>query len=558
MSPEIFMTVQMQPKQQDKVERPAASQAAVLHALSRPAAYRRVDLGPVHRVQRIDTHISAVFLAGDRAFKLKRDVAKTFLDYSSLDKRRHNCFRELALNQVVAPELYVGVRPVLWFGGAVALGDLVTQEEDFPKGPEVLDAVVEMRRFSQDSELDQLAAADGITPDLVEDLAREVARAHQASVPVFDRGGAESFRRTIRGNADSLHPFVPDVFDVDTLEAMHDACMAALERHASLADSRRSLGKVRRCHGDLHLRNICLLNNKPVLFDAIEFNEAYACIDVLYDLAFLLMDLEAWGLRRHASTLLNTYLDWTGEHEGLPLLPLMLALRAVIRAHVTAASALQQHSAMQADHLRRDAQNYMALAQIYLRPVPPRLVALGGVQGTGKSRLSRVLAPDLGIAPGAIVLRTDTVRKLMHGMAPTDRLPPEAYSADAAHRVHQRLESLAAKLLAAGHSVITDGVFGKPGERDRLEHLAVEHGAAFTGLWLEADPAVLEARVAAREAAGNDASDAGVEVLRATLARDPGPIHWHRVDAGGGKAHTEAQARAIVATAAQPRGGKEP
>src|SRR5690606_29005512 len=249
--------------------------------------------------------------------------------------------------------------------------------------------------------------------------------------------------------------------------------------------------------GDLHLRNICLVEGKPTLFDALEFDEALASIDVLYDLAFLLMDLGYRGLDALAAVTFNRYLEATEDHGGLAALPLFLSARAAIRAHVTASTA-QSAAAAARDKLAAGARRYLDLALRFLDPPRPRLVAVGGLSGTGKSTLARKLAPLVGPFPGAVVLRSDVIRKELAGVDRLPRLGPEGCDPAMTRRVYETLRTRAAAILRAGHAAIADAVYARPEERAALEAAARAAGAPFTGLWLEAPVEALEQRISGR------------------------------------------------------------
>jgi predicted kinase/RimJ/RimL family protein N-acetyltransferase len=284
---------------------------------------------------------------------------------------------------------------------------------------------------------------------------------------------------------------------------------------------------VRRCHGDLHLNNICLIDGKPVLFDAIEFEESFASIDVFYDLAFLLMDLERHGLRGFANVVLNRYLERTADYAGLSLLPLFLSCRAAIRAHVTVTRAQARGAGF--EDAAAEARTLLAAAIRYLEPKLARLIAVGGASGTGKSTVARALAPAVGPSPGAVVIRSDVVRKQFSGVAETTPLPPSAYTPEAADGVFDRMASLACEILDANHAAILDGVYREPRQREAIEALARQARVRFDGVWLEAPADVLAARIEARK---GDASDATVEVMRDQLAHLSPPRTWVAYDAG--------------------------
>jgi hypothetical protein len=401
-----------------------------------------------------------------------------------------------------------------------------------------------MKRFEQDALFDRLAESGRLTPALMRDLADRIADFHTAAEPATDFGGSAGVRAVIDDCHENLQQAAA-IAEVTEAEALRDAQSRACQRLSRLLDRRRDLGKVRRCHGDLHLRNICLFEGKPTLFDGIEFSDAIATIDVLYDLAFLVMDLYHRGLGELANRVLNRYLDRTADVGGLAALPLFLSLRAAIRAHVTAVSAARQTDPGEASRLTQEARAYLSLAGSLLSPGRPRLVAIGGLSGTGKTSLAQALAPTLGPVPGARIVRSDVLRKRAFGVAPETRLPPEAYDRGTTDRVYRELCSEAAEALAAGYAVIADAVFLRPDERQAIAEAGRSAGTPFTGLWLEASPELLARRIAART---DNASDADVEVMRRQLDLDPGTVTWTRIDAGQDEASTAAMVRDLLAS----------
>ena len=330
------------------------------------------------------------------------------------------------------------------------------------------------------------------------------------------------------------------------IEAILDKWRAALAAADGVLETRKTTGKVRRCHGDLHLRNICLLDGKPTLFDCLEFSDALASIDILYDLAFLLMDLEHRGLANLANRVLNRYLDRTGEDDGLAAMPLFLSLRAGIRAHVTATAAARAANSSKQAEMADEARRYLDLADRLLEPRAVRLVAIGGLSGSGKSTLAAGLAPELGLRPGARVLRSDVTRKLMLGAAPETRLPAEAYTSVVTRRVYDALRRKATMALGGGYSVIIDAVSLTPAQRRSFAEIARKAGVRFSGIWLEAGADAMAERIRARR---GDASDATPEVLAQQLRHDPGPMDWTRIDAGAGPEQCLAAARRGLALA---------
>ncbi|WP_349601820.1 AAA family ATPase [Azospirillum argentinense] len=474
-------------------------------------------------VERVETHAAIVFLAGDRAYKLKRAVRYPYLDYSTVERRRAACEEELRLNRRTAPSLYLGLDSVvrrpdgaLAFGGGAAAGGTA------------LDWLVVMHRFPQDALLDRVAERGALGDDLVRGLADAVTAFHAAAEPRPDGGGAAAMREVVEGNVAELRA-CPSLFEPERVERLAERSADALERLAPLLEDRRRGGFVRHCHGDLHLRNIVLLEGRPVLFDGIEFDERLAVIDVAYDLAFLLMDLERRGLRPQGNAVLNRCLDATEDYGALAPLPLFLSARAAVRAKIAATTAALRPGADAARRAEREAVAYLERAVAALEPPPPRLVAVGGLSGSGKTRLARALAPSLGASPGAVVLRSDALRKRLFGVGETERLPADAYTPAVTERVYAGLLERARTVLAAGHAVVLDAVHARPEERSAAARLAADAGVRFDGIWLDAP---LDARVARIAARRGDASDATAEVAERQAVYDLGPIEWLRTNAG--------------------------
>lgn len=472
-------------------------------------------------VSRHDTHISTVLLAGERVFKLKRPVRFPYLDFSTPEKRLAACTAELALNRRTAPSLYRTVHRITQAadGAPVLDGD----------GP-LLDAAVEMRRFPEADLFDAMVQARRLEPVHLEALAERLAAFHAAAEPSQTGGGAAAMARILAMNAAALREarLMPETQTHDLVAHFE----AALYRLTPRLEARRAAGKVRRCHGDLTLRNICLFEGVPTPFDCIEFDPDLATIDVLYDLAFLLMDLRHRGRDDFANLLFNRYLDAADEVDGLALLPFFMAARAAIRAHVTVSGAGD----------RAEARAYCGLAADLLAPAAPCLVAIGGFSGSGKSSLAQALAPALGPAPGARVLSSDRIRKRLCGVGPTTRLPEAAYAPEMSERVYARMEAEAATVLSSGHAVIADAVFDRDKARGRISVLAERQQVPFHGFWLAAPAEALAARIRARR---GDPSDATPEVLEAQLRRGAGSPNWHQLDAAGKRQALRAAALAL-------------
>jgi hypothetical protein len=495
-------------------------QSEALRFLGSDRAYGLGD----QRIERIDTHGSIVFLAGERVYKVKRAVRYPYMDYGTLVRRRFCCEREVELNRRSAPDLYFGVEPIVrGTDGRLAIGGI---------GEPVEWAVV-MRRVPAADLFDRLAADGRLDPALVDDAADALAALHGNAEKVGEGqehgGGADYLRWVIADNADGLNEHAT-LFDRADVERLRAASVRALDRNSAHLDERLAQGFVRRCHGDLHLGNLCLWNGRATLFDAIEFNDRFACIDVFYDLAFLLMELDRRVGRTFANHLLNRYLRLTQDIEGLAALPLFLSLRAAIRAKVSAAGALAQEDAAKAARLRRGARAYLRAALDYLAPAPVRLVAVGGRSGSGKSTLARLLAPRLGPAPGALHLRSDVIRKAMFGVEDETRLPVAAYAPEISAEVYRRLGESATAAMRQDHAVVADAVFDRADSRAAIAAIAAAAGVRFDGVWLEASPELMRARLRART---HDVSDATPAVLDLQLGHDIGALDWPRVSAEG-------------------------
>ena len=487
-------------------------------------------------VERIDTHAALVFLAGDRALKLKRAVRYPYLDYSTVAKRHAACVAELAINRRTAPTLYRGVVAIR----READGRLRLDEEGGEAAGDAIDWLVSMARFPDEALFDRMAERGGLTPVLMRRLAERIAAFHRDAAPRPDGGGVEALRAVADGNLEDLRA-APDLFPADAVARLAERTGDALDRLAPLLEARRRDGFVRHGHGDLHLRNIVLLDGEPTLFDAIEFDEALAVADVLYDLAFLLMDLDHRGLRPLGNAVLNRYLEEMEDYGGLAALPLFLSLRAAVRAKVSAA-ALRLGG--KAEGLAQEARRYLDQALAALDPAPARLVAVGGLSGTGKTKLAKGIAPDLGPSPGAVVLRSDVLRKRLCGVADTDRLPADGYAPAVTERVYDELYRRAAAVLAAGHAVVVDAVSARPDERRRIEGVAADAGVRFDGIWMEAPLSERVERVTNRR---NDASDATADVVERQESYDLGTIDWTRLDSGRVAADVLDDARASLA-----------
>jgi uncharacterized protein len=493
----------------------AQTQDEVLGFLADPATY-----GAGTKVRRIDTHAASVFLAGNRALKIKRAVRFPFLDYSTLGKRKAACEAEIEVNRPLAPKLYRGV---------VA----ITRERDgrlkIGGDGEPVEWAVDMMRFDESRTLDHIAPR--IDDDLADALGRAVAAAHAKAPAVAAEPWIEALGAYIDEHVEAFGA-QSDIFPAVECAALAEQSRAQYRRIVPLLRERGRRGLIRHIHGDLHLGNIVLIDERPVLFDAIEFSAIIASGDVLYDLAFLLMDLLERGLPQAANIVLNRYIAETHRVEdldALTTLPFFLSMRAAIRAKVTAAR-MQRAAATERATIAKSAKAYFAFALRAIAPPASRFIAVGGLSGTGKTRLARMLAPHIAPMPGAVIVRSDVERKALFGAAETDKLPKTAYSAETTERVYAVVTDKAGRILAAGHSAIVDAVFAREDERNALAEVAKAAKIPLQGLFLTTDLATRQARVGSR---ANDASDADAAIAAAQERHDLGTLKWSKIDASG-------------------------
>lgn len=468
-------------------------------------------------VRRVDTHAASIFLTADRAWKIKRAVRYPYLDFSVADLRRDALNAELRYNRRTAPDLYLAVHPITRAG---------TRFELDGTGP-VVDWILEMRRFPDGALLADRARTGALGEELCAGLADRIFAFHRSAAVARDAtGGFRRLNDIVAGNAQSLAPH-GELFGAARIDRLLTAQRALLVRHRDALDRRARAGKVRHVHGDLHLANIAMVDGTPTMFDCLEFDTDLATIDVLYDLAFLLMDLWHCGLRDDANYLYNHYFDLDPEEDASALLPLMMSLRATIRAHVAASTLARTHKI----GAGKEAHAFLALAETLVAGAPPRLVTIGGLSGTGKSAVARRIAGGFLPPPGARVLRSDVWRKHLAGAALDRRLDAGYYSPSFSASVYARLEMEAGRLIQAGQSVVIDAVFAGEAERSGIARLVATTGVDWQGLWLDAPEPVRLARVERRR---NDVSDADVGVAREQSAIGIGTLRgWVRLSAAG-------------------------
>lgn len=478
----------------------------LITALTDPTAYDH----PVTTIEMLETHISFVLLAGDYAYKIKKPVVLPFADFGSLEARRHYCFEELRLNRRFAPQLYLDVVPIT---GSVESPHVEGE------GP-ALEYAVKMRRFGQDALFDHLLAQGALRPEHIDGLAGRMAAFH-AEAPATTDAAFGTPDEVLQPALDNFADMAPHAHAqrrevLDGLQAWTRQAFATLD---PVFAARHRAGRVRECHGDLHLRNIVLIEGEPVPFDCIEFSEALRWIDVINEAAFLAMDLMDRGRPDLGYRFLDRYLAKTGDYDGIAVLRFYLVYRALVRAKIHDLRARQAEAdPREAQRLQAAADHYLSLAGDIAHGARPALLLMHGFSGAGKSRVAAALVEALG----AIRVRSDVERKRLFGLDATDRsrsgVDTGIYDREAGAKTYARLADCARTILAAGYPAILDAAFLARRQREPMFELAEQLGVPIRIVDCRADADVLRKRVQARADRGSDPSEATVEVLEHQLA----------------------------------------
>ena len=488
---------------------PMPSLPPLLAALQQPATYAH----PCREVVHLETYISHVFLAGDYAYKLKKSVDFGFLDFTTPEKRRAACADEVRLNARLAPDFYLGVVPVCQSEAGYCV-----RPEGCAPGETEAEVLVHMRRFPQDGLLDHLAMTGQLTPDIMTDIAHQMARFHATAGrgPEIDQyGSVESVRTPVVQNFSQTAPYIGRTVSAATHARLRAWSEEFLLTHATLFAERVRAGKIVDGHGDLHLRNMCKLDGRVLIFDCIEFNPALRAGDVMNDIAFLIMDLDHRALATHANRFLNDYLEQTRDYAGLKLLDFYLFYRACVRAKVMSFES-DGAPASERRAVEQEAASYFDLAEQALAPRTPGLLLTCGVSGSGKTTLARQAAEVLD----GVMVRSDAVRKHLAGIPLTIRgteSGTDIYTASMTGRTYTTLLQHAREVIASGRWAILDAVYGRQSERAAAALLAREVRVPFGILYCQAPPAELKRRLDQRASEGRDISDATVEVLEQQL-----------------------------------------
>jgi hypothetical protein len=494
----------------------------LIEALKNPSFYGH----PVEKIELIETHISWVLLTGRFAYKIKKPVNLGFVDFSTLEKRRFYCQEELRLNRRLAPALYLGLMTITGpTCGSLARNDLSatdpkTGQERQPEfngvGPPIEYAVM-MKQFDRSQELDRVLERGELRREQLDPLAIELAEFHRQTEIAREEMPAGTLERIawpMRDNFTLIDGFEKDPEILEEIKKLRFWTEETLLASRKMLLKRKEAGFVRECHGDLHLANMVLIEGRVVVFDCLEFNEELRFIDVISDLAFLLMDLDDRGHSPFANRFLNLYLEASGDYTGLQVLRLYKVYRAMVRAKVASIRLSQMGlDPNEQKRLRQEYQAYIHLAGEYIRTSPGFLLVTHGLSGAGKSVLTQQIAEQTG----AIRIRTDVERKRLAGVPGSKRtsldLEKGLYAPDITRRTYEKLKIMAGELLKADYSVILDGTFLRHEQRKIMEEAAREAGVPFVILEVTGSEPVLRQRISDRIRKGEDASEASIDVL---------------------------------------------
>jgi len=482
---------------------------ALIQQMLQPGFYPHSVTEPVQLIQ---THASFVLLTGDYTYKIKKPVNFGFMDYSTLEKRQHFCTQELLMNRRTAPEIYLEVLPIVQTGDSFQLGSNLPA---IIPAESAVEYTLKMREFPQDSLFLSLLERGLLTEQLMAELGREVAKFHSTAISnsyIRTFGEVSQIRTAIDNNYLISQKYIGGPQTQTQYQETKDYTDAFFAENQELFSLRISHNKIRECHGDLHLRNIAWWPDKILIFDCIEFNEPFRFVDVMYDIAFTVMDLESRGSRELGNAFLNTYIEQTGDWEGLQVLPLYLSRQAYVRAKVT--SLMLDDVAISTDEkaqISQTAAHYYKLAWEYTKPRRGKLTLMSGLSGSGKSTAARYLARHTG----AIHIRSDAVRKHLGGIPVNERGGEDLYSDEMTALTYGRLLELGIVLANRGWDVILDAKFDRQKLRTDAINLAKSHCLPLQIIYCTAPIEVLRERVQQRR---GDIADATAELLNSQQA----------------------------------------
>ncbi|ASQ90651.1 hypothetical protein CHL67_06670 [Prosthecochloris sp. GSB1] len=474
----------------------------IFEGLRYPSAYPHETNG----IEIVETHISLLFLTGRYAYKIKKNLDLGFLDFSTPEKREYYCREELRLNRRLCPELYLDVVPVTKDSAGLRIAG----------SGKIVDHAVKMVQFDRSKELDALLSRNLLREEEADQIAAAVAAFHLSLPAVADDtpfGRPEAVIKPVLDNFAAAARLNMDHEEAEELAALKSWSEAEHRRLLPIFSSRKASGRIRQCHGDMHTGNMVLWNGRVTIFDCIEFNPFLSTIDVISDIAFLVMDLEHRSHPGYAWRFLNDYLSLTGDYEGLPLLRFYKTYRAMVRVKVTAIRLLQETREEEKSTTLEEHQAYLALARSFGVARPHGLVITCGVSGSGKTTLARGMAEKLQ----AIHIRSDIERKRIFGIDRLEKTGGERkralYSVETTQRTYAKMRSVASRCLDESYTVITDATFLRKEERLKFVELAEQRGLPVVILCCDAPQDILEHRVNSRHNEGADASDADRSVL---------------------------------------------
>jgi uncharacterized protein len=475
---------------------------AAIEQMLEPKFYPHPVTEPIELMQ---THVSYVLLTGDYVYKLKKPVNFGFLDYSTVELRQQFCEAEIQLNQRGAKELYLEVLPIALKDGKYGFGS----------DGEIVDYALKMVQFPQDTLLSNMFEAGTITPDQMIEMGKVVANYHaiaRTDEYISSFGQVGKVRQSIDENYAQTTGYIGRA----QTQAQFDATKAYTDnffaQRPELFNQRREGGFIRECHGDLHLRNICRWHDRTLLFDCIEFNEPFRFVDTMYDVAFAVMDLEARGRKDFGNIFLNTYLEQTGDWEGVQVLPLYLSRQAYVRAKVTSFLLDDPNiPAPEKDRAAQTASDYYRQAWEYTSPKQGKILMLSGVSGSGKSTLGKQLAQE----QGGIHLRSDAVRKHLGGIPLDAKGDDRLYSPAMTQQTYMRLLEIGTKLAARGETVILDAKYDRVALRQLVIDTATSQNIPIKIIHCSAPESVLRDRLNQRQ---GDIADATADLLESQLA----------------------------------------
>ncbi|MGB3533898.1 MAG: AAA family ATPase [Microcoleaceae cyanobacterium] len=475
----------------------------LVQQMLRPEFYPHSVKTPIQLCQ---THISFIFLTGDFAYKIKKSVNLGFLDFSTIEKRQYFCNQELRMNQALAPNLYLEVLPITQQNNKFSFGN---------DSNHIVEYALKMRQFPQEDLLINRFKNNQITLQQIEELGQVVAKFHLAAPTnddILKLGQVENIRHSINQNFEQAEKYIGIAQTQKQYDETKQFSQHFFEQRQALFNQRINNHWIRECHGDLHLKNICIFEDKITLFDRIEFNQEFRFVDVMYDVAFLVMDLEARGRTDLSYQFLNTYIEITGDWEGLQILPFYLSRQAYVRAKVNSIM-LDDTTISEEDKIAiiQDAKHYYQLAWQYTQQQHGGMIIMSGLSGSGKSTIARKLSQFMG----AIQIRTDAVRKHLGGISLHEKGGDELYTSEMTQKTYSRLLELGILLIKAGFWVILDGKYDRINLRKKVINLCNSQQLSLHIVECNAPLEILRSRLQNRQ---NDIADATADLLTSQQA----------------------------------------